>query len=166
MTGPIADQIVAAHLAGQDPGTGAWLDYQSLPILARILFGTNDVKTPFETNWGSGNTPNSSASYDGVTGTGQQAVGRHIDPYGNVAELRKVWLLLWYWFLDGCPTNQGAIGSPGNRFTLYQELASRLRPWPQGYPGAQPGESQHSYPTPSAATPLDNFSNPSNDTID
>lgn len=158
MTSP-ADVDVNAHLGGTDPVTGNVLTYQAVPVLARTIYSNYDGRQPFYTNYGSGNVPNSAATYDAVTGASLNTSTRHIDPYGNVAELHKVWNLLWYWLIDGAPTNMGAVGSSTNRIPLYITLANQLRDWPVGFVGAAVGEPTTSYPVfpPSAATPLDNF---------
>lgn len=159
MTGPIADQQVNAHLGGVDPSSGQVLGYQAVPILARTIFSNYDGRQPFYTNYGKGNVANSAATYDAVTGASLQTATRHIDPYGNAAELHKVWTLLWYWLLDGAPTDMGPVGGSTNRISTYITLANQLRPWPVGFVGAAAGEPTQAYPAfpPGTPTPLDSF---------
>jgi hypothetical protein len=159
VSGPIADQQVNAHLAGVDPVTGNVLTYQTVPVMARTIYSNYDGRQPFYTNYGKGFVPNTAATYDAVTGASLNTATRHIDPYGSVAELHKVWMLLWYWLMDGAPTNMGPLGGPTNRIPTYITLANQLRPWPIGFTGAASGEPTQGYPAfpPIAPTKLDSF---------
>jgi hypothetical protein len=118
------------------------------------VWGNLDGHQPFHTEFDGVKQPVTSATYDAVTGASEQISWRHIDPYGNVADPKKLHLLMWYWFLDGCPTplSQKRLGD-------CITLASELRPWPTGFAGAMPGEPTRQYPAfpPSTPTPLDNF---------
>lgn len=149
MTQP-ADVDVDNKLAGLLP-TGAVATYQIVRGRARVGYTTRDGNVPFQTNFGAGPQPESAATYDAVTVTGEQIGSRHIDPYGNVMDVLKMLLVDWYWKLDGCPTPLTL-----EKIAEYQQLASVIRPWPTGFAGAMPGEPTGVYPAfpPVVPTPL------------
>lgn len=153
----LADQEVDLRLAGTNPGTGGLAVYQAVHARARNLWGTIDQNAPFQINFGQGPVPVAIATYDQITCTAEATTWRHVDPYGSVANMMKVNLLLWYWLMDGCPTNMGSLGSPTNRVPQYEKWAGVMRDWPTGYPGAMPGEPQANYPAfpPALPTTLD-----------
>lgn len=170
-----ADQTLFNQANGLDD-QGGFLPWSTVRVLARTVLGDLDQKGAYVYPLGANGamvaaTP---SEWDSITGAAAETSWRHIDPYGNVAELKKVATLLWYWLLDGCPTNMGPPGSPTSRIGLYMNLARRLRPWPEH--AAVPTdprtgkniEAQHTYGVfpPHAETPLDTFSDVASDTID
>ncbi len=149
-----ADQVIFDQLNGGHPG--AWSYYQVVRARARVTYGGLDVNQPFQFPLGAGGakvaaTP---ATMDAVTSAAEQVGFRHIDPYGNVMDPHKLWLVQWYWMLDGCPSPLKQ-----SRLADYIALASVLRPWPTGFKGAMPGDPVADYPPFPAATPapLDAF---------
>lgn len=147
MTNP-ADVDVDNKLGGVLPGGGV-ATYQIVRIRARCGYTSHDGNIPFQTNFGAGPQPETAATYDAVTGTGEQVGLRHIDPYGNVMDLWKMLLVDWYWKLDGCPTPLTLA-----KIAQYQAAATPIRPWPAGFKGAMPGEPTQVYPTFPPATPI------------
>lgn len=147
-----ADQDVNDHLGGRDANGGV-LDYQFTPeTLGRVTYSSNDDKGPFRTNFGHGDVVGSSATYDQVTSMLVLSGSRHVDPLGNVANPKKVWLIQWYWMLDGAPTPLTR-----DRLALYIKLADQLRPWPADFKGAMPGEPTADYSGVNQNAPLDSF---------
>lgn len=124
----IADQEVDGHLGGHDPDTGAVLGYQfNAECLGRVTWGSDDNVGPYTTEFVSGDpVVGSAATYDQVRSVNKLQGSRHIDPFGTVVTPKKVWLLQWYWMLDGCPTPLTR-----ERRALYIQHAKALRAWPQ-----------------------------------
>lgn len=125
MTSP-ADQDVDNKLGGEAPGGGV-LAYQFNPeALGRVTWGSDDNVGPYTTAF-TANDPvvGSAATYDQVRSINKLQGSRHIDPFGTVVTPKKVWLLQWYWMLDGCPTPLTR-----ERIAVYIEKAKVLRAWP------------------------------------
>lgn len=127
MTGPIADQDVENKLGGVEP-TGPILDYQfNAEALGRVTWGSDDNVGPYTSEFTAGDpVVGSAATYDQVKSINKLQGSRHIDPFGNVVTPKKVWLLQWYWMLDGCPTPLTR-----ERIAVYIEKAKVLRAWPE-----------------------------------
>jgi hypothetical protein len=135
-----ADLDVDNKLGGQLPGGGV-ATYQIVRVRARCGYTSHDGNVPFGTNFGAGPQPETAATYDAVTGTGEQVALRHIDPYGNVMDLWKMLLVDWYWKLDGCPMPLTLA-----KIAAYQAAATPIRPWPANFAGKMPGEPTQAYP--------------------
>lgn len=151
MTQP-ADVDVDNKLDGGVPGDV--LAYQYTPeALGRCTYGNADDIIPYQTEFVIGHpVVGSAATYDQVCSHLRLHGGRHVDPFGNVADPKKAWLVDWYWKLDGCP-----IPLPRERLALYIQLASQLRPWPTTYEGAFPGEPTQDYSTVPADATLESL---------
>lgn len=121
-----ADQDVDDKLGGTDPNGGV-LAYQFNPeALGRVTWSSDDSTGPYTTEFVAGDpVVGSAATYDQVRATNKLLGSRHIDPFGTLVTPKKVWLLQWYWMLDGCPTPLTR-----ERRALYITLASQLRQWP------------------------------------
>lgn len=135
-----ADLDVDNKLGGQLPGGGV-ATYQIVRVRARCGYTSHDGNVPYQTNFGAGPQPETAATYDAVTGTGEQVALRHIDPYGNVMDLWKMLLVDWYWKLDGCPMPLTLA-----KIAAYQAAATPIRPWPANFAGKMPGEPTQVYP--------------------
>jgi hypothetical protein len=148
-----ADQDVDNKLAGVSP-TGGPLQYQYTPeAMGRCTWDNDDDIQPYSTTFTTGDPiVGSAATYDQVCSNLRLQGSRHVDPYGNVATPKKAWMLQWYWFLDGCPTNLTA-----SKVAEYRQLASVLRDWPVGYPGSFQGEPTQDYSSVDQAAPLSSF---------
>jgi hypothetical protein len=125
MTSP-ADTNVNNLLGGETP-TGAPLKYQFNPeALGRVTWNSDDNVGPYQTTFVAGDpVVGSAATYDQVKSINKLQGSRHIDPFGTVVTPKKVWLLQWYWMLDGCPTPLTR-----ERIAVYIENAKQLRAWP------------------------------------
>jgi hypothetical protein len=135
-----ADLDVDNKLGGQLPGGGV-ATYQIVRGRARCGYTTHDGNVPFQTNFGAGPQPETAATYDAITVTGEQVGLRHVDPYGNVMDLWKMLLVDWYWKLDGCPMPLTLA-----KIAAYQAAATPIRPWPANFAGKMPGEPTQTYP--------------------
>lgn len=122
-----ADQDVDAHLGGVDPVTGAILGYQfNAEAMGRVTWGSDDNVGPYTDEFVAGNpVVGSAATYDQVKSINKLQGSRHVDPFGTVVTPKKVWLLQWYWMLDGCPTPLTR-----DRIAVYIARAKVLRAWP------------------------------------
>lgn len=107
--------------------TGGVLAYQfGAGALGRVTLDSDDNAGPYTTEFTAGDpVVGSAATYDQVASLLKLVGGRHVDPFGNVVNAKKVWLITWYWLLDGCP-----MPLPRTRLDFYMAKANVLRPWP------------------------------------
>jgi hypothetical protein len=158
----IADQAVNGHLGGVDPDTGDILEYQfNAEALGRCTYSSNDHAGPYTTEFEKGNpVVGSSATYDQVRSINHLQGSRHIDPFGEMVTPKKVWLVQWYWMLDGCPQMTRA------KLAEYKAKADVLRPWPttviaamaaQGYEMPASEGTPHDYSTVDPNATLDSL---------
>jgi hypothetical protein len=156
-----ADQNVDAKLGGEDP-TGDVLGYQfNAETLGRVTWGSDDNVGPYTTEFVAGNpVVGSAATYDQVKSINKLQGSRHVDPFGNVVTPKKVWLLQWYWMLDGCPTPLTRA-----RIAVYIEKAKALRAWPLDVIEAMAANGGYKMPV-SEGTPVDYSKIDPNATLD
>lgn len=156
-----SDQDISAGLNGvtQDQNgnpTNQALPWRWVRVRARQIPSALAKLIPFA--YPNPQQPASVSAFDAIEGTAEQVASRHIDPYGNVVNFFTVWVVQWYWFLDGCPTPLSQ-----ERLHDYLTLANQLNAWPSNYPGISastfPGEQYTTYPAwpASPVVPLDSF---------
>lgn len=156
-----ADQDVDNKLGGADADGGV-LDYQfNAEALGRVTWGSDDNVGPYTTEFVKGNpVVGSAATYDQVRSTNKLQGSRHIDPFGTVVTPKKVWLLQWYWMLDGCPTPLTR-----ERIAVYIEKAKVLRAWPTDVIEAMAANGNYKMPA-SEGAPADYSKVDPNATLD
>jgi hypothetical protein len=126
------------------PPGGGVLDYQfNAEALGRVTWDSDDNVGPYTTEFTAGDpVVGSAATYDQVKSINKLQGSRHVDPFGTIVTPKKVWLLQWYWMLDGAPTPLTR-----ERIAVYIEKAKQLRAWPQDIVEAMAANNGYKMPS-------------------